>query len=80
MHEFTIEDQGSALSEGASGCSLHRDPTSGKVKFLPLGRWRGTLERKYLPVNYIEMSEHLDMIGVMLLPTKPLLFKWEKKM
>ena len=67
MHEFTIVDQGSALFEAASGCALHRDPTSGKVKFLPLGRWRGTLEKEDLPVNYIVMSEHLDMIGVKLL-------------
>ena len=69
MNEFTIVDQGSALFEGASGCSLHRDPTSGKVKFLALGRWRGTLEKEDLPVNYIVMSEHLDMIGVKLLST-----------
>ena len=42
MQEFILIDQGSALFEAASGCKLHRDPTSGKVKFLPLGRWRGT--------------------------------------
>ena len=69
MHEFTIVDQGSALFEAASGCVLHRDPASGKVKFLPLGRRRGTLTREDLPVNYIVMSEHLDMIGVKLLST-----------
>ena len=69
MHEFTLVDQGSALFEAASGCVLHRDPASGKVKFLHLGRWRGTLTREDLPVNYIVMSEHLDMIGVKLLST-----------
>ena len=36
------------------------------VKFLPLGRWRGTLTREDLPVNYIVLSEHLDMVGVKL--------------
>ena len=66
MHEFSLVDQGSALFEAASGCILHRDPTSGKVKFLPLGRWRGTLSREDLPVNYIVLSEHLDMVGVKL--------------
>ena len=40
MQGFTIVDQGSALFEAASGCVLHRDPASGKVKFMPLGRWR----------------------------------------
>ena len=66
MNEFSIVDNGSALFEAASGCHLHRDPASGKVKFLPLGRWRGTLTRKDLPVNDIALSEHLDMVGVKL--------------
>ena len=66
MNEFSIVDIGSALFEAASGCHLHRDPASGKVKFLPLGRWRGTLTREDLPVNYIVLSEHLDMVGVKL--------------
>ena len=66
MNEFTVVDNGSALFEAASGCKLHRDPSSGKVKFLPLGRWKGTLNREDLPVNYIIMSEHLDMVGVKL--------------
>ena len=66
MHEFTLIDQGSALFEAASGCILHRDPSSGKVKFLALGRWKGTLEQEHLPVNYIVLSEHLDMVGVKL--------------
>ena len=66
MQEFTLIDQGSALFEAASGCILHRDPSSGKVKLLPLGRWKGTLEQENLPVNYIVISEHLDMVGVKL--------------
>ena len=66
MHEFNIVDQGSALFEAASGCKLHRDPNSGKVKFLPLGRWKGTLLREDLPVRYVALSEHLDMVGVKL--------------
>ena len=66
MQEFSLVDQGSALFEAASGCILNRDPTSGKVKFLPLGRWRGTLSREDIPVKYIVISEHLDMVGVKL--------------
>ena len=69
MNEFSVVDRGSALFEAASGCVLHRDPASGKVKFLPLGRWKGTLAQEDLPVNYIALSEHLDMVGVKLLAT-----------
>ena len=64
MNEFLLVDYGSSLFEKASGCLLHRDPSSGKVKFLPLGRWRGTLNQEDIPVNYIILSDHLDMIGV----------------
>ena len=67
MNEFSVVDAGSSLFESASGCKLHRDPSSGKVKFLPLGRWKGTLTREDLPVNYIVLSEHLDMVGVKLM-------------
>ena len=64
MAEFTLVDEGSALFESASGCILHRDPASGKVEFLPLGRWKDSLTQEDLPVNYVVISEHLDMIGV----------------
>ena len=66
MHEFNLVDRGSLLFERASGCELHRDPNSGKCKFLRLGRWRGTLEQEDLPVKYIRLSDHLDMLGVKL--------------
>ena len=69
MAEFTLVDRGSRIFELASGCKLHRDPASGKVKFLPLGRWKGTLTQEDLPLNYIAISEHLDMIGVVLKAT-----------
>ena len=38
LEEFTLVDTASLNFERASGCELHRDPKSGKVKFLPLGR------------------------------------------
>ena len=34
MHEFILVNNASALFEAASGCVLHRDPTSNKYKFL----------------------------------------------
>ena len=43
MQEFFLVDQACSLIERASGVKLHRDPAAGKVKFLPLGRWKGTL-------------------------------------
>ena len=38
--------------------------TDGKVKFLPLGRWRGTLVQEDLPHQYVRLSDHLDFVGV----------------
>ena len=72
MEEFSLVDAGSQIFERASGCILHRNPASGKVKFLPLGRWRGTLCQEDMPINYIAISEHLDMIGVQLKATHTL--------
>ena len=66
LDEFKIVDQGSAVFEAASGCQLHRNPSSGKVKFLPLGAWKDKLKREDLPVSYVVIAEHLDMIGVKL--------------
>ena len=69
LEEFKTVDEGSALFEAASGCRLHRNPNSGKVKFLPLGVWRNRLRREDLPVGYVVIAEHLDMIGVKLTAT-----------
>ena len=52
------------MLEKASGVKLHRDPSTEKVKFLPLGRWRGVLTQKDIPYQYIRLSEHLDFVGV----------------
>ena len=62
-------DNASRLFEDASGCQLHRDPKSGKVKFLALGKWRGTLQQEDLPVRYIKLSDELDLLGVTLTPS-----------
>ena len=39
------------------------------MKFLPLGRWKGTLTQENLPFQYIKLSEHLDFVGVELRST-----------
>ena len=38
-----------------------------KCKFLTLGRWRNTLQQADIPVNYMTLSDHLDMVGVTLM-------------
>ena len=39
LADFGLVDRGSAIFKAASGCVLHRDPSKGKVKFLPIGGW-----------------------------------------
>ena len=69
MDEFQLVDQAMGLFEKASGCQLHRDPTTKKCKFLPLARWRGTLQQEDIPCRYMSISDHLDMLGVELRST-----------
>ena len=55
IHEFAIVDEETKVFEQASGCALHRDPTSQKVKFL-----------QDLPAQctHISIADHLDMLGI----------------
>ena len=69
MEEFYLVDGACSMLERASGVKLHRDPNSGKVKFLALGRWRGTLTQEDLPHQYVRLSDHLDFVGVELRAT-----------
>ena len=69
MQEFLLVDNACCLIERASGVKLHRDPSAGKVKFLALGRWKGTLTQEDLPFQYIKLSDHLDFVGVELRST-----------
>ena len=61
--------RGAAIFEAASGCILYRDPMSNKVELLLLGRWKGSLQQEDLPVRYIALSKHLDILGVQLKST-----------
>ena len=69
MNEFAIVIESCSLLEQAGGVQLHRDVTAGKVSFLPLGRWRGTLQQEDLPYNFIKLSDSLDFLGVTLKAT-----------
>ena len=66
MDEFRIVNLGAKIFEQSSGCKLHHDPLSNKCKFLLLGRWIGTLNQEDIPLQYLRISEHLDMLGVQL--------------
>ena len=71
LEEFSLLDRGSALFEAVSGCILHSDPDSGKVKFLAIGGWRPKgkdpgLKRENIPVPYVVLSKDLDMDGIKL--------------
>ena len=55
INEFLLVDQASLLFEKSSGCELHRDPSSGKVKFLPIGKWRGKLKQNYIPGQFVRI-------------------------
>ena len=48
---------------------MHRDPLSNKCKFLPLGRWRGSLTQEDIPCPFFLLSDHLDMLGATLKAT-----------
>ena len=69
MQEFYLVDNACALLERASGVKLHRDPSADKIKFLPLGRWRGVLAQEDIPLQYIKLSDHLDFLGIELRAT-----------
>ena len=69
MQEFYLVDNACMLLERASGVKLHRDPSTDKVKFLPLGRWRGLLTQEDIPQHFIKLSDHLDFLGVELRAT-----------
>ena len=73
LAEFDLVDRGSAIFVADLGCILYHDPSKVKVKFLPIGGWRPSgqhpgLQKADIPVPYIVLSNHLDMVGVCELP------------
>ena len=52
--------------EGASGIKLHKNTDAGKIKLLPLGKWRYNIKQEDIPYNFIKISEYIDCVGVML--------------
>ena len=68
MEEFHTVDRACSLFEKSSGCRLHRDPTAGKCKFLPLGKWR-KLKQSDIPLDFMIITDSFDMVGVELKAT-----------
>ena len=68
MAEFVMIDKVVGVFESASGCAIHRDPTQDKCKVLLLGGWK-RLQQDDIPINYIRISDHLDMLGFTLMAT-----------
>ena len=62
-------DQACSMLERAAGVKLQRGPTAGKVKFMALGRWQGTLTQEDFPYQYVQLSDHLDFVGMELRAT-----------
>ena len=44
LEEFRTADEGARLFELSAGTRLHRDPSTNKCKFLPLGKWKTRLK------------------------------------
>ena len=59
------------IFEQASGCRLHRNRETMKVKLMPLGGWHGKLRQQDLPdqCQHIAVTDQLDMLGMPLLAT-----------
>ena len=64
MEEFKMIDYAMDIFVHASGCRLHRDPSSMKCKLLPLAKWRNTLKQEDIPCPYMTLTDELDMVGV----------------
>ena len=59
LEDFVIADLGASLFEKAAGTRLHRDPSSNKCKFLPLGRWRNKLVQDDIITPYMRVLQTL---------------------
>ena len=69
LEEFKTADTAAKLFEDSAGTKLHRDPSTDKCKFLPLGKWKTELKQEDIPTPYMRLTESLDMVGVQLCST-----------
>ena len=64
VEEFHVCNSYLLLFEMASGCKFHRDPASQKCKVTPLGDWKNWLNQESVPLPFLLVSDHLDILGV----------------
>ena len=64
VDEFEICNSLLILFERASGCKFHRDPSSQKCKVTPLGAWKEWLNQETVPLPFLLVSDHLEILGV----------------
>ena len=64
VEEFYTLNSFLSLFETASGCKFHRDPSSQKCKITPLGEWKEWLTQETVPLPFLLVSDHLDILGV----------------
>ena len=64
--ELLMVDKAVTFFENSSGCKLHRDPKTEKCKILLLGKWIGIVKQNDIPLNFLKISDHMDMLGVKL--------------
>ena len=68
MAVFLLLDVVLTVFEDASGYEVHSDENQQKCKVLLLGNYR-KLTQEDIPVKYLKISDHLDMLGVTLKAT-----------
>ena len=64
--EFVILDESLKTFELASGCKFHRDPNSQKCKVMPIGSWKSWLTQEKVPLPFLKVSDHLEILGAKL--------------
>ena len=64
VEEFEVCNAYLLLFEKASGCKFHRDPVSQKCKITPLGKWKEWLTQNTVPLPFLLVSDHLEILGV----------------
>ena len=64
VEEFKTLDFYLSIFERASGCKFHRDPNSQKCKITPLGKWKEMLSQNNVPLPFLLVSDHIEILGV----------------
>ena len=66
LNKLIIIDQAAKSFKKSSRCRLHRDTTSNKCKILLLGDWVMKYSQKDIPLDYLRLTNCLDMLVVRL--------------